>query len=88
MVGVAGNQIYLDGVNFHEIMLSDGIVFLLFFWLFMRYLYAEAAVGAALGVAHVRVERGHALHVALVDQRAAPGRGGRGPRGPRGGGGY
>ena len=47
MVGVAGNQIYLDGINYHEIMLSDGIVFLLFFWIFMRYLYAEAAVGAA-----------------------------------------
>ena len=26
MVGVAGNQLYLDKIKFHELMLSDGII--------------------------------------------------------------
>jgi cation:H+ antiporter len=47
MVGVAGNQLYLDKIKFHELMLSDGIVFLLFFAIFMYYIYNEAASGAA-----------------------------------------
>ena len=47
MVGVAGNQIYLDKINYHELMLSDGIVFLCFFVIFMNYIYKEAASGAA-----------------------------------------
>ncbi len=47
MVGVAGNQIYLDKINYHELMLSDGIVFLCFFAIFMFYIYKEAASGAA-----------------------------------------
>lgn len=47
MVGISGNQLYLDGINYHEIMLSDGLVFMLFLWIFMRYVYAEAAAGAA-----------------------------------------
>ena len=47
MIGVAGNQLYLDGIKYHELMLSDGLTFLLFFWIFMRYIYAEAAAGAS-----------------------------------------
>ena len=47
MVGVAGNQIYLDKINYHELMLSDGIIFLCFFAIFMNYIYKEAASGAA-----------------------------------------
>jgi cation:H+ antiporter len=47
IVGVAGNQLYLDKIKFHELMLSDGIVFLLFFAIFMYYIYDEAASGAA-----------------------------------------
>jgi cation:H+ antiporter len=47
IVGVAGNQLYLDKIKFHELMLSDGIVFLLFFAIFMYYIYNEAASGAA-----------------------------------------
>lgn len=47
MVGVAGNQLYLDKIKFHELMLSDGIAFLLFFAIFMYYIYNEAASGAA-----------------------------------------
>ena len=47
MVGVAGNQIYLDKINYHELMLSDGITFMCFFAIFMFYIYKEAASGAA-----------------------------------------
>ncbi len=47
MVGVAGNQLYLDKIKFHELMLSDGITFLCFFAIFMFYNYKEAASGAA-----------------------------------------
>jgi cation:H+ antiporter len=46
-VGVAGNQLYLDKINYHELMLSDGIIFLCFFYIFMSYIYREAASGAA-----------------------------------------
>ena len=27
MVGVAGNQLYLDKIKFHELMLSDGKIY-------------------------------------------------------------
>jgi cation:H+ antiporter len=47
MVGVAGNQLYLDKIKFHELMLSSGITFLCFFAIFMFYIYKEAASGAA-----------------------------------------
>ncbi len=47
MVGVAGNQLYLDKIKFHELMLSDGITFLCFFAIFMYYIYKEAACGAS-----------------------------------------
>jgi cation:H+ antiporter len=47
MVGVAGNQLYLDKIKFHELMLSDGITFLCFFAIFMFYIYKEATSGAA-----------------------------------------
>ncbi|MDA9761709.1 hypothetical protein N9C84_01395, partial [Desulfobacterales bacterium] len=47
MVGVAGNQLYIDKIKYHELMLSDGITFLLFFAIFMNYIYKEAASGAA-----------------------------------------
>ena len=47
MVGVAGNQLYLDKINFHELMLSDSIAFLCFFAIFMFYIYKEATSGAS-----------------------------------------
>jgi cation:H+ antiporter len=47
MVGVAGNQLYLDKIKFHELMLSSGITFLCFFAIFMFYIYKEAASGTA-----------------------------------------
>jgi cation:H+ antiporter len=45
MVGIAGNQLYLDHINYHELMLSSGLTFLLFFCVFMKYVWAEAACG-------------------------------------------
>ena len=47
MVGAAGNQLYLDKINFHELMLSSGITFMCFFAIFMFYIYKEAASGAS-----------------------------------------
>jgi cation:H+ antiporter len=47
MVGICGNQIYFDKINYHELFLSDGLVFLAFFVIFMRYVYGEAAAGSA-----------------------------------------
>ena len=47
MIGIAGNQLYLDGIQYHELMFSDGLTFLLFFYIFMRYVYTEAAAGAS-----------------------------------------
>jgi cation:H+ antiporter len=42
-VGICGNQIYFDRINYHELFLSDGLIFLMFFAIFMRYVYGEAA---------------------------------------------
>jgi cation:H+ antiporter len=47
MIGLAGNQLYLDKINYHEIMLSGGLTFLLFFFIFLKYVWAEAACGQA-----------------------------------------
>ena len=43
VVGICGNQIYFDRINYHELFLSDGLIFLFFFAIFMRYVYGEAA---------------------------------------------
>ena len=43
MVGVAGNELYLDKIDYHELMLSDGITFLCFFAIFVYYIYHEAS---------------------------------------------
>jgi cation:H+ antiporter len=45
MIGLAGNQLYLDKINYHEIMLSGGLTFLLLFCIYMRYVWAEASAG-------------------------------------------
>jgi cation:H+ antiporter len=45
-VGVCGNELYLDGINYHELMPSHGIIFLLFFLIFGYYTFREAAEGA------------------------------------------
>lgn len=41
IVGVCGNQMYLDGIRYHELMLSDAIVFLCFFSIFIYYTLHE-----------------------------------------------
>jgi cation:H+ antiporter len=47
VVGICGNQIYFDHINYHEVFLSDGLVFLFFFAIFMRYVYGEASTASA-----------------------------------------
>ncbi|MDB4543028.1 hypothetical protein N9241_02175 [bacterium] len=47
VVGVCGNQIYLDKIFYHELFLSDGLVFLCFLIFFMRYVYGEAGASTA-----------------------------------------
>lgn len=41
MVGVCGNQLYFDGINYHELMPSHGIIFLCFFAIYMYYTVLE-----------------------------------------------
>ena len=43
VVGICGNQIYFDQIKYHELFMSDGLVMLFFFAIFMRYVYGEAA---------------------------------------------
>lgn len=47
MVGIGGNQLYLDKINYHELMLGTGLTFLLFFAIYMKYVWAEASAGQA-----------------------------------------
>jgi len=46
-VGVAGNEILFDHIQYNELLRSDGILFLFFFAIFMTYVYREAAAGSA-----------------------------------------
>jgi len=45
MIGVCGNELYLDHINYHELMLSHGIIFLSFFAIFAYYTYLAAVAG-------------------------------------------
>jgi cation:H+ antiporter len=45
-IGIAGNQLYFDKINYHELLPSDGILFLFFFAITMYYTYQEAQGGA------------------------------------------
>lgn len=47
VVGVCGNQIYFDHINYHELFPSTGIMFLFFFAIFMRYVYGEASAASS-----------------------------------------
>ena len=47
MIGLVGNQLYLDKINYHEIMLSGGLTFMLFFYIYLKYVWAEATAGKA-----------------------------------------
>ncbi len=46
LVGVCGNEIYIDHINFHELFPSHGIIFLCFFSIFMYY-NIRAAIGSS-----------------------------------------
>ena len=70
-IGVAGNQLYLDGINYHELMPSDGILFLCFFGITMYYTYREAEGGATHKRTHAKnVDEKHAAQ-GLSTGRAA-----------------
>ncbi len=43
MVAVCGNQLYLDHINYHQIMLSHGIILLSFFGIYLYYTALEVA---------------------------------------------
>jgi len=47
VIGIAGNEIFFDKINYHQIFMSDGLIFLLFLLIFMRYVYAESSVSGA-----------------------------------------
>jgi cation:H+ antiporter len=40
IIGICGNQFFFDQINYHELFVSDGLIFLLFFAIFMRYVYS------------------------------------------------
>ena len=46
MVGVCGNQLYLDHIQYHELMLSHGIIFLCFFSIYLYYTLLEVFADA------------------------------------------
>jgi cation:H+ antiporter len=45
-IGVAGNQIFFDGMKVDQLVASDGILFMCFFAITMYYTYREAQDGA------------------------------------------
>ena len=45
-LGIAGNQLYLDHINYHELMPSAALLFFCFFGITMYYTYREAVGGA------------------------------------------
>jgi cation:H+ antiporter len=47
VVGICGNEIFFDNINYHQLFLSDGLVFLCFLALYMRYVYGEAGAGSS-----------------------------------------
>ena len=62
VIGVAGNQLYFDHINYHELLPSDAILFFFFFGITMYYTYREAQGGAT----HKRT-----THTAKIDERHA-----------------
>ena len=47
MIAVCGNQLYLDHINYHQLMLSHGIIFLSFFSIYVCYTLLEVKQGAS-----------------------------------------
>jgi cation:H+ antiporter len=61
-IGVAGNEIYFDHINYNELFPSSAILFLFFFGITMYYTYREAQGGAT----HKRT-----THTARIDEKHA-----------------
>jgi cation:H+ antiporter len=47
VIGIGGNEIFFDHINYHQLFPSTGILFLFFFAIFMRYVYGEASAASA-----------------------------------------
>ena len=47
MIAVCGNQLYLDHINYHQLMLSHGIILLSFFSIYVYYTLLEVKQGAS-----------------------------------------
>lgn len=47
MVAVCGNQLFLDHINYHQIMTSHALIFLCFFSIYIYYTLLEVKQGAA-----------------------------------------
>jgi cation:H+ antiporter len=47
VIGVAGNELFFDHINYHQIFMSDGLLFLFFLFIFMSYVYGEASASSA-----------------------------------------
>jgi cation:H+ antiporter len=46
LIGVCGNQLYWDGIKYHELMPSHGIIMLMFFGIYLYYTLGETQAGA------------------------------------------
>ncbi|WP_019027400.1 sodium:calcium antiporter [Colwellia piezophila] len=46
MIAVCGNQLYLDHINYHQIMMSHALIFLCFFIIYVYYTLLEVKQGA------------------------------------------
>jgi len=66
MIAVCGNQFYLDHINYHQLMLSHGIIFLSFFSIYIYYTLLEVKQGAT----HKKPL--HARHDIAINQRTLP----------------
>lgn len=69
MVAVCGNQLYLDHIDYHQLMLSHGIILLCFFAIYLYYTALEVADNSPhkkpLHQSHHRlVEKEHSLSLA------------------------
>lgn len=66
MIAVCGNQFYLDHVNYHQLMLSHGIIFLSFFSIYIYYTLLEVKQGAT----HKKPL--HSQHHIAISQQSLP----------------
>ncbi|RCU51027.1 sodium:calcium antiporter [Corallincola holothuriorum] len=69
-VGIAGNQIYIDQIRYHELFASSGLLFLMFFAIFMRYVYGAAVTGA--GASHQAIAEEQGMTSGGDDEKKSP----------------